>query len=279
MNISTPRYTISLVNHGFFRLDGGAMFGSVPKNLWQKIFPSDSENCIRLATRSLLLKGEGRCILVDVGNGEKWNEKLRVIFGIENTPAAELPFKPEEITDVVLTHLHFDHAGGISRYDDQGTLVPTFTNARIHLQRANYENALQPNLRERASYLAENVGVLREQETYFIEGDVEILPDIFVHRVDGHTVGQQTVEVRGGKHPIFFPTDLCPTSRHLPVPYNMGYDICTSTILNEKEEYLERAYQERAIVVFEHDPDLPAAMIGKNDKGHFCVDEAIEIEG
>lgn len=271
------RYTVSLHVLGWFRLDGGAMFGSVPKNLWSKLMPVDEENCIRLATRSLLLEDNKRKILVDVGNGEKWNDKLRTIFAIENAPQERLGFSREEISDVLLTHLHFDHAGGISEFSPEGTLQRTYPNAKIHVQRANFDNARAPGLRERASYLPENVDILLGNETNFLDGDVEPFPEVRVKRVDGHTVGQQYIEVFGGPQPILFPTDLIPTSRHLPLPYNMGYDICANTLLEEKKQFLEYAIEHDAIVVFEHDPDVAAARIHVNQKGHYAVKEVVEF--
>lgn len=271
------RYEITLPNHGFFRLDGGAMFGAVPKNLWARSMPADSENCIRLATRSLLLKDGERNILVDVGNGNKWSEKLAKIFGIENTPEGELGFSRDEITDIILTHLHFDHAGGISYYTDSGELALSYPSARMYLQRANFENGKNPNLREKASYLANHINILEEGKLELLDGDGEVLPDIFVKRVDGHTIGQQYLEIRSDHDTILYPTDLCPTSHHLPLPYNMGYDMCTKTLLEEKEAFLSYAVEKNAIVVFEHDPELAAARIHIDDRGHYGVKEEVSF--
>lgn len=269
-------YELSLHNFGFFRLDGGAMFGSVPKNIWSKKIPVDDENCIPLATRCILLKGKGKVILVDVGLGDKWGEKERGIFAIKTIPFKDAGVVPEDITDVVLTHLHFDHAGGIS-YIKDGKALLSFPNATIHLQRDNFENAKSPNLRERASYLPDNVDPLEQAKLNLLPGSCEILPGIFGHQVNGHTKGQQFIEIRGGERTILYPTDLIPTSRHLPLPYTMGYDICTETLMKEKESFLNLALERDAIVVFEHDPDVPAATICKDSKGHFAVKEKIAI--
>ena len=147
------KYEVSAHNLGFFRLDGGSMFGSVPKNLWSRLLAADEDNCIKLATRCLLIRGAQQTILVDVGLGEKWNDKLRAIFAIDNMPRAEWGFDTEDITDIVLTHLHFDHAGGITRYRGKGSEVELcFPQARVWLQRSNYNNACDPNPREKASY-------------------------------------------------------------------------------------------------------------------------------
>lgn len=271
-------YSISEITWGMFRLDGGAMFGSVPKNLWSKIIPVDEENCIPLAARSLLIEGKGRKILVDVGMGEKWSEKSRQIFAIKNRTFEEIGFDPNSVTDVILTHLHFDHAGGISRYGADGkSIEPVFKNATIHIQRSNVENAKSPSLRERASYLKENWSVLELQPTRFLDGDSEIFPGIFGHEVHGHTRGQQWIEVTIAGQSLFFTTDVIPTSRHLPLPYTMGYDICTEKVMVEKNDFLQKALEKDAVVVFQHDPDTPAARIRLNEKGHCEIVEKITL--
>jgi len=271
------RFDIELYNFGFFRLDGGAMFGSVPKNLWAKKINADEENCIALATRSLVIRDGKKLILVDTGMGSKWSEKEIKIFAI--SPNTQKPsFKENEVTDVILTHLHFDHAGGISQRSPDGSkLELTYPNATVHLQRENIENAKQPTVKERASYLPDNWGPVMSGKHNLLEGEVEVLPDIWVHRVDGHTRGQQWIEVRDEQRSIVFPTDLIPTSRHLPVPFHMGYDICAGTILNEKEEFLKQAVEKEWIVVFQHDPDITAATVGRDEKGHYCVKQLVEV--
>ena len=267
-------YSITTPNFGNFRLDGGAMFGSVPKNLWAKKIPADQENCIPLATRSLLLKGGGRTILVDVGCGTKWGQKETDIFRFEHTPFSHLGFSPDEVTDIILTHLHFDHAGGISYLKNDGLLAPTFPNAKIYLQSANLKNAKSPNLKERASYLAQNISIVESSPLTLIEGDQEILPGIFSHRVDGHTVGQQWIEVRGDRGDgtvshIYFPTDLIPTAHHLPLPFQMGYDMCVTTSMVDKERFLESAIEKKALVVFQHDVTTSSGLILKDEKGQY----------
>ena len=268
------KYDVRTVLFGRFRLDGGAMFGSVPKNLWAKRIPADNENCIPMAARALLVRGEGRVVLVDVGLGEKWAEKPRKIFEIKNEPSEKLGFAPESVTDIILTHLHFDHAGGISRWKDaqKKEAELTYPKAKMWLQRSNFENARNPNPREQASYLPENVFVLEQGDLTLVEGSREILPDLWVHRFDGHTVGQQWIELRDGARRIMYPADLVPTSHHLPVPFVMGYDMCASTALHEKEEFLKRALDEDALIVFEHDPAVAAARIAK--PAHYVVRES-----
>jgi glyoxylase-like metal-dependent hydrolase (beta-lactamase superfamily II) len=270
------RFTVETINFGFFRLDGGSMFGSVPKNLWSKRIGADEENCIRLATRCLLVKDGARCFLVDVGMGEKWSDKQRQIFGIENLNPQ---FDATAVTDVVLTHLHFDHAGGISRYKNgnSGELELCYPKARVYLQEANWKVAKNPSVRERASYLPENIEPLEKANLTFTHGSQEIYPDFWVHQVDGHTEGQQWIELRNGDTSMVYPTDLIPTSRHLPLPFVMGYDMCVRDILKEKEAFLTQALAKKSVIVFEHDPDTPAVRIKKDDKGHFAVDQVVEL--
>jgi len=272
------RFQISLVNFGYFRLDGGAMFGSVPKNIWSKRFQPDEENCLPLATRCLLLRDGNATVLVDVGMGEKWNEKSRQIFAIQNTPESDWGFTRDQVTHLVLTHLHFDHCGGVSRWEQNSKVaVHNFPKAEVILQQRNWEYSQAPSIKERASYLAENITVLKQGQLRLVQGSTEVYPDIWVHQVNGHTEGQQTVEIRSGKNSILYPTDLIPTSHHLPIPFHMGYDACATTLLKEKERFLTAAMESEAIVVFEHDPAVPAALIGKDERGHFCVRERVSL--
>jgi glyoxylase-like metal-dependent hydrolase (beta-lactamase superfamily II) len=271
------KLSISVANFGLFRLDGGAMFGSVPKNLWSRSIPADEENCIRLACRSLVVTSHDRKFLIDVGMGEKWSDKQRAIYAIRNTPRLNWGFDPESITDVILTHLHFDHAGGITYFTESGEIKLSYPNARVHLQCANWDHARHPSLKDRASYLTENVAPLEQANLVLCDGDVEIYPGIIVHRVDGHTPGQQWIEITDGTTKIFFATDLIPTRHHVPLPYHMGYDVCAETILREKQIFLERAVKENAIVCFQHDADIEAAHVHVNDKGHFAVKDVVEL--
>ncbi|MBN8550504.1 MAG: MBL fold metallo-hydrolase [Deltaproteobacteria bacterium] len=274
--ITFGRYTIECVNFGFFRLDGGAMFGSVPKNLWSKRIPADEENCIKLATRCMLIRDGKRCILTDTGMGDKWAEKQRQIFAIQNLNPA---FDRESVTDVILTHLHFDHAGGISQFSNGNPdkLELSYPRAKVFLQEANWKNAQSPNVREKASYLPENVEPLKSADLVLVRGSSEIYPDLWVHQVDGHTEGQQWIEIKDGNRSIVYPTDLIPTSHHLPLPFVMGYDICAKTILTEKAAFLNEALAHESIIVFEHDPEIAAGKIKKDEKGHYTLATQISV--
>jgi len=277
--ITLGRFRIAALTRGYLRLDGGAMFGAVPKTIWSRLIPPDEDNRIRLATRTLLVEDGERIVLVDLGSGDKWTDKLRRIYGIENGPDAAPGIDPKAVTDIVITHLHFDHAGGISAFKPgSATEVELrYPRARVWVQAANYETALDPNPRERASYLKENVSVLREADLRLVRGEAEIAPGLRVHGGDGHTRGHQWLEIRSGAETVAFPGDLIPTSRHLPLPYLMGYDMSAEILLREKAEFLAAAVEGRWIVVFEHDPDLPAALVRIDEKGHYAVGETVPL--
>jgi glyoxylase-like metal-dependent hydrolase (beta-lactamase superfamily II) len=270
-------FTISEVIFGHFRLDGGCMFGSVPRNLWSKSIPGDAENCIHLACRSLLIDIGERRFLVDVGMGEKWSDKQRQIYAINNTSRESWGFDPASITDVILTHLHFDHAGGITSTTQDGGVTLSFPDATIHLQRANWEHANNPTLKDRASYLPENVKPLANAKLSLYEGTSELVPGLIVHRVDGHTKGQQWIEVTDGTNKLFFATDLIPTAHHVPLAYHMGYDVCAETLLVEKQAFLERARSENALVCFQHDADTAAVRVVINDRGQYAGKDGVKL--
>jgi len=272
-------FTVSAYNHGYFRLDGGAMFGTVPKTIWSKLMPPDDDNRIRMAARSLIIRAEERVFMVDAGMGDRWTEKLRRIYdiqpGVDNDPG----FDTDSVTDIILTHLHFDHARGIfrARPEAEGEVDLRYPQARVYVQAANYENARKPNARERASYLAEDVKLLERTPLVFTSGSQELYPGIWVHGTNGHTRGHQWVEVKNGDVSVAFPSDIVPTSRHLPLPYLMGYDVSAETLLGEKDELLNRAVAERWILVFGHDPDVPAGRITRDEKGHYTLEEEIAL--
>jgi glyoxylase-like metal-dependent hydrolase (beta-lactamase superfamily II) len=272
-------FDVSIHNHGFFRLDGGAMFGTVPKTIWSKLMPPDDDNRIRMAARSLIIRAEERVFMVDAGMGDRWTEKLRRIYDIQPGADNDPGFDTDSVTDIILTHLHFDHARGIfrARPEAEGEVDLRYPQARVYVQAANYENARKPNARERASYLAEDVKLLERTPLVFTSGSQELYPGIWVHGTNGHTRGHQWVEVKNGDVSVAFPSDIVPTSRHLPLPYLMGYDVSAETLLGEKDELLNRAVAERWILVFGHDPDVPAGRITRDEKGHYTLEEEIAL--
>ena len=265
-------WTLRTLETGWLWLDGGAMFGSVPKPLWSRTNPPDERNRIRLAMRCLLVEGHGRVVLVDVGLGEKSDAKFREIFRVEDGAGLEGALagagrSPADVTDVVLTHLHFDHAGGATRREGDA-LRPALPNAKYWVQRRNLENARQPNPRERASYLPENFEPLVEAGVLGLwDGVTEPWPGFEVVPVHGHTRGQQVVHVTGGGRAAWVLTDVVPTAGHVRVPYVMGYDVAAIETMSEKRELLARAGTERAWVVLEHDPEVALArpeMVGED---------------
>jgi glyoxylase-like metal-dependent hydrolase (beta-lactamase superfamily II) len=273
-------FELSVVVHGTFRLDGGAMFGTVPRAIWSKVSPPDEDNRILLAARSLVIRTGGRVLLVDAGMGDRWTDKLRRIYDIRPAEGGGPGLDPASVTDVILTHLHFDHARGLfrARPGDQGAADPLYPEARVHVQAANYETAQAPNARERASYIAEDTAMLGRTRLVLASGSREIIPGVWVHETNGHTRGHQWIEVRGDGATLAFPSDMVPTSRHLPLPYLMGYDISAETLLVEKDALLDRAVEEGWIIVFGHDPDVAAGRVGRDDKGHYTLVETIPFD-
>ncbi|NTV45844.1 MAG: MBL fold metallo-hydrolase [Chlorobiales bacterium] len=264
-------YDIYALETERFALDGGAMFGTVPKTLWERTNPPDEKNRIDLSTRAMLIVGNGRNILVDTGIGQKWPEKLRAIYKVSESflesNLARLGFRPEDITDVILTHLHFDHAGGAVKLVE-GKPVLTFPNATFHLQEENYRWALTPNPRERASYLKENfMPIMDAGKFVFVNGETELFPGIFTLMSQAHTRGQQLIKVTDGENTLCYCADLIPTSSHIPVAWGMGYDLYPLELMEEKKRLLEQAVDENWTLFFEHDVYRQASRLIKGEKG------------
>lgn len=258
-------WTVHTIETGTLWLDGGAMFGSVPKPLWSRTNPPDERNRIRLAMRCLLLEGHGRRVLVDVGLGDKLNARLTDIYRVEQDEhrlersLAALGLAVEDVTDVLLTHLHFDHAGGSTRLEGD-RLVPRLPRARYHVQRRNWENALKPNPRERASYLPENFAPLMEHGVLALwDGAQQPWPELETFTFEGHTRGQQGVRLAGEGGVLYFVADMIPTASHVRIPFIMGYDMAAIETMTEKRALLERAVAEGAWICLEHDPEVALA--------------------
>ena len=263
-----------------FRLDGGAMFGAVPRVLWERQRKPDEEGRIDLVGRALLLSDGERTILVDAGVGDKFDESARARFCVVTAADSELPFQWAELTDIVPTHLHFDHGGGLTRWRDgdrnEAELVAP--QARVFLQEANWEHAGAPGVRERGSYLRENVEPLKEARLELLNDSVEVVPGVRVRRSDGHTRGMQWLVVETTHGVVAFPSDLVPTASHLHLPWGMGYDMCAERLLEEKQAFLEEAVAGRWIVVFAHDPETPAGRVGVDARGRFVLSETVTWE-
>jgi glyoxylase-like metal-dependent hydrolase (beta-lactamase superfamily II) len=273
-------YKLSVVNTGFFRLDGGAMFGIIPKNLWEKTNPPDGQNRIKLATRNLLLENGSRKILVDTGMGDKWDEKAKKIYDIDQKRNSieialhELNLKPEDITDVILTHLHFDHTGGSTK-SEKDKLVPAFPNAKYFVQKKNFEWAMNPSERDKGSYIKENFVPLFEQGVLNLISNESFDDEIDFIVVNGHTFGQQLLKISDSKYTILYCCDLFPTTSHIPLPYVMGYDLQPLITVTEKKKILPVAVEENWKLFFEHDPETVLATVINTDKG-FKVGEKFD---
>jgi glyoxylase-like metal-dependent hydrolase (beta-lactamase superfamily II) len=271
MHLQLGDLSIDVVRDGTFRLDGGAMFGVVPKPLWSRLIESDDRNRIPLALNCLLVRTRDDVILVDTGMGEGWTEKERDIYALDNRPGlvhrlGELGVTPGDVTRVINTHLHFDHAGG-NTVADGGEPVPAFPNAVYMVQRRELEWAMKPTLRDRASYVPRTFTPIADAGRFqLIEGDREIIPGVSVRRMTGHTPNLQGVIITGGGETAVFPSDLIPTSRHLPPPWVMGYDLEPLVAMEHKIELLEEVVEKRWIVIFEHDPDTPMGRVRYDER-------------
>jgi len=261
---------VRFLHSGNFYLDGGSMFGVVPKTLWEKKAPPDERNRIRLATNSLLVRAPGKTIVVETGNGAKWDAKLRNIYGIAEGDGLQAALgktgvKPEEVDLVINTHLHFDHAGG-NTHPVQARDVPAFPRAKYIVQRAELQHALHPTERDRASYFPDRfVPITEAGQWQLVEGDVEILPGISVVRIPGHNENIQAVKISGGGKTLLFVADLIPTRHHLPLPWIMAFDLYPMQTLETKRRRIAEIIQGGWIVVFGHDPELPAATLHEGD--------------
>jgi glyoxylase-like metal-dependent hydrolase (beta-lactamase superfamily II) len=275
-------YHLHAIETGRFGLDGGAMFGVVPRTLWEKTNPPDEKNRISLAARALLLVGEGKKILIDVGNGSKLSDKHRAIYNIDTTQfdltssLKKKGFSPEDITHVILTHLHFDHAGG-STVEKDGEIVPTFPRARYYVQRDHWRAATHPTERDRASFFTEDFMPLQFHGVIeHTDGEGEILPGISVRLMHGHTPSLQCPVISDGTTTVFYCADLMPTIAHIQLPWIMAYDLKPLTTLEEKRAILSQAVEESWILFFEHDPQVAAARVLRTEKG-FSVQSRIAL--
>ena len=269
-------YEISTLVCDHISLDGGAMFGSIPKTLWERAIPADERNRIPMACRLLIVRGDHRTFLVDVGCGDKWSEKEREIFAISSVLDGSLADAVGEVTDIVITHLHFDHAGGISKRNSED-LQLVFPDAKVYCSKKNFEHAKNPGIRERASYLKDNISVLESADLVLTDDGQEIAPGISLHQANGHTHGLQWVKISDGRKTLAFPSDLMPTAHHVPLPWVMGYDLCAETSMAEKGAFLKQAADEDWILVFEHDRETCAGTVGIDDRGRYQLKSSLSF--
>jgi glyoxylase-like metal-dependent hydrolase (beta-lactamase superfamily II) len=269
------------INTGYFKLDGGAMFGVVPKSIWNKINPADENNLCSWALRCLLVEDGNRLILIDNGNGNKQDAKFFSHYHLHGDDTldkslAKYGFSSDDITDAFLTHLHFDHCGGsITREGDK--LVPAFKNATYWSNKEHWDWAVNPNEREKASFLKENILPIEESgRLKFIEvsgmvngrlGETVFSENISVRFVNGHTEAMMLPQIKYKNRSVIFMADLLPSAGHIPLPYIMGYDMFPLTTLNEKKSFLKEALDNDYIFFFEHDPKYECCTLQQTEKG------------
>jgi glyoxylase-like metal-dependent hydrolase (beta-lactamase superfamily II) len=271
------------INTGFFKLDGGAMFGVVPKSIWNKVNPADENNLCSWALRCLLIEDGNRLILVDNGNGDKQDAKFFSHYHLHGDDTldkslARCGFHRDDITDVILTHLHFDHCGGTIRRDGD-RLVLNFKNATVWSNEEHWQWATHPNDREKASFLKENILPIQENgQLKFIPipnrenplrqlGSANFTDSISIRIADGHTRAMMLPQIQYKDRTIVFMADLLPSQGHIPLPYVMGYDMFPMTTLDEKKTFLEEAVDNNYILFFEHDPKVECCTLQRTEKG------------
>ena len=288
------RLRIHALDAGLQQLDGGAMFGVVPKPLWERRIAPDERNRIPLALRCLLVETADELVLIETGLGNKENEKFRGIYGVENDAAPgsgaadrlqeavkAAGYSADEVGIVINTHLHFDHAGGNTFRDKEGAVRVAFPRARYYVQRGEWEYAHHTNERTEASYLPPNFNPVEQAgQLHLLEREEQIIPGVSVLLTPGHCPFHQSVLVSSGEETACFVGDLIPTMAHLPLPWIMGYDVEPLRTLEAKRALLDRAARERWLLVSVHDPVTPWGYVGKGEKGRMMLfEEASDLPG
>ncbi len=277
------RVRVHALQAGLQRLDGGAMFGVVPRTLWERKIAPDERNRIPLGMRCLLIEHPDALVLVDTGLGNKENEKFHAIYGIENAPVghagptqlesalADAGFAPDDVTMVINSHLHFDHAGGNTRRDEDGSVRPSFRNARYIVRQGEWDWAHHTNERTSASYFPHNFDPVRESgQLELVSDDREVLPGISLRHTPGHTPHHQGILLTSGSERMFYLADLAPTVAHVPLPWIMGYDVEPLVTLETKRRVWAEATSEGWTVMFEHDATHAWGRIIADGKGYAC---------
>lgn len=265
---------IETIHTGNFKLDGGAMFGVVPKVIWNKLNPADENNLCNWAMRCLLVEDGNRLILIDTGIGDKQDEKFFSYYYLNGNHSMEQSLHKAgvdfgDITDVVLTHLHFDHCGGAIRYNAaKDRMIPTFPKARYWSHSEHWSHALHPNRREKPSFLRENILPIEESgQLQFVGPDLKISEHISVMLANGHTEKMMCPVIRYGSKTLVYMADMIPSSAHIPVHFLMSYDIRPLQVMDEKEAFLKEAAQNEYILYFEHDLNIECASVEASEKG------------
>jgi glyoxylase-like metal-dependent hydrolase (beta-lactamase superfamily II) len=274
------QYKLYSIETSEFGLDGGAMFGIIPKIMWEKKAPSDFLNRIKMVTRSLLLVSDSHKILIDTGNGSKWTKKYLELYNIDlsmyniDSSLKKYGFTVDDITDVVCTHLHFDHAGGNTIYHENN-LVPTFSNATYWIGEKNWNLANHPSQKDQGSFMECDWEVLAQNNMIMLVKD-KFLPGLEIYFTEGHTDGLMHPVISDGNKTLFYGADIFPTAAHIPVPWVMSYDLRPAETIKEKDILLKKMHDEEWILFFEHDPIYQACTIGVEGK-HYCINKPVII--
>lgn len=281
--MSELSYKVTPVETGEFSLDGGAMFGVVPKVIWEKLIPADSKNRIPLRLRCFLIQGRDRNILIDTGIGEHWNEKTRNMFSISNerfnidSSLKKFGLTREDITEIIISHLHFDHVGGATMSTSKGKIELTFPSATYYIQSLNLNHAHAPTEKDRASFIEHTIKPLEQSgKLKKIDGFLEIYPGIEIVVTHGHTPGHQMVRIRHRSATILFTGDTIPTASHIPIPYVMAYDLEPQKTMAEKRSILSAAFEKKWILAFVHDPNRAFGTV-KMEGEKFLLDQSFDI--
>lgn len=261
------------IEPGSFKLDGGATFGVVPKTMWEKVYPADEKNLCKFAIRNLLIVTEERRILIDTGIGDKQDEKFLKHYFLEGHHSIvksieEAGFKAEEITDVVLTHMHFDHVGGAVKLTDN-KLVPTFQNATYHVSKQQWEWAEEPNPRERPSFIKDNIQPLLDHKVVnFISDTTKLVPGVTLRLFNGHTAGLIVPYIKYKENTIVYTGDLLALSAQIPKSWVCGFDTRPLTSMEERNAFMKEAFENQFVIVFQHDFYTEACTLENSEKGY-----------
>ena len=276
------KYNLYSVETSEFGLDGGAMFGIIPKPVWEKKVSADELNRVNMVTRSLLLVSDEKKILIDTGNGTKWEEKYKQIYDI-NTDQYNIEkslgkygFSSEQITDVICTHMHFDHIGGNTKIKS-GEVVPTFPNAKYWISEENWKLANHPSQKDAGSFIEHDWKVLAENQMIeIIDGREPFIEGVETIVTHGHTPGLLHPIVSDGSNKLFYGADIFPMVAHIPIPWVMAYDVQPVVTMEEKQKLLQKMEREDWILFFEHDPHIQACTVHKDGK-HYKLNKEIKI--
>ena len=276
------KYDLYSVETSEFGLDGGAMFGIIPKPVWEKKVSADEFNRVNMVTRSLLLVSDEKKILIDTGNGTKWEEKYKQIYDIKTDQynieksLGKYGFSSEQITDVICTHMHFDHIGGNTKVES-GVVVPTFPNAKYWISEENWKLANHPSQKDAGSFIENDWKVLAENQMIeIIDGREPFIEGIDTFVTHGHTPGLLHPIVSDGSNKLFYGADIFPMVAHIPIPWVMAYDVQPVVTMEEKQKLLQKMERENWILFFEHDPHIQACTVHKDGK-HYKLNKEIKI--